>query len=383
MKVCIFTGTRAEYGLLKPLLTKLIADSRFDTRILASGAHLSPEFGKTCTDIEEQDRLVTVEMLLSSDTSVGVAKSFGLGVIGFSDALAAMSPDWAIVAGDRYEALAFVSTCVILGIPVAHIHGGEISEGSLDEYFRHAISKLSRLHFVSTSSYGSRLVRMGEQPEMVHNVGAIGLDNLASVRYMDKDELQGSLGIRFAKRNFLVTYHPVHGSSAPEVEQATKTLLLELDRLEDAFFIVTKANADANGRVINAVLQQWASSNPRRAALFDSLGTARYFSVMRMCDAVVGNSSSGLIEAPSFRVPTVNVGRRQAGRIRAGSVVDCPESAVSEAIRKCLSADFQRGLASLQNPYGNGGTADKIIDGLLNARLPGPVKIFYDGESNI
>lgn len=381
MKICVFTGTRAEYGLLQPLINVLRKDDAFQLKLLVSGAHLSPEYGLTVGQIEEVGAMETVEMLLSSDTAVGTAKSFGLGVIGFADALSRFRPEWCIIAGDRSEAFACAATCAMLSIPVAHLHGGELSGGSLDEYYRHAITKLSRLHFTSTAEYAQRVIQMGERPETVHNVGAIGLDNLKLIQYLSRGELETALGIRFLATNLLITYHPGHTESLDDLTQKAHRFLSELDTLHDTLLIFTKANSDANGRAINSLIQEFVDARSDRACVFASLGVQRYFSLMRIVDVVVGNSSSGLLEAPSFGVPTVNVGHRQDGRIRAESVFDSAEEAVGQVVRSVLARPPQKHEG--QNPYGDGNAAMKIISVLKTVKLAGNVKKFYDGRPDI
>lgn len=381
-KICVLTGSRAEYGLLRPLMV-LIRDSKeMELQVVVTGMHLSAEFGSTWKRIEEDGFAIArkVEMLLSSDSAVGVSKSMGLGQIGFADAFEELAPDLLIVLGDRFEILPAVAAAAIACIPVAHLHGGERSEGAVDEQIRHAVTKLSHLHFTSTEEYRRRVIQMGEPPDRVFNVGAIGLDNIKDLAPTPRALLEQDLGFALGARNLLVTFHPATLSGAPPEEQF-RALTEALDRFADAHLIFTKANADAGGRILNQLTETYVASRPGKAVLFSSLGQQRYLSLMGLVDAVVGNSSSGIIEAPSFRIPTVNIGDRQKGRVRAASVIDClPESdSISAAIGKALSAPFRAGLASMANPYGSGNTAPAIARILAFAPWDGLIrKAFHD-----
>lgn len=380
MKVCIFTGTRAEYGLLQPLIQELKRLDTVELRLLVSGTHLSPEFGYTIGQIEEQELIERVEMLLSSDSAVGLATSFGLGAIGMAPALNRIRPDVVVIAGDRYEALACACVCTMLSVPVAHLHGGETSGGSLDEHYRHAITKLSQMHFTSTEPYRQRVIQMGEHPDTVFNVGAVGLDNLRTLKLLDRAALETSLGIRLQKQNLLITYHSEFGLSFTETRDVMEEIFGALDRLPETLVIFTRANADENGRLINAELENYVRRRPETAVLFDSLGSLRYFSLLGLVDAVVGNSSSGLIEAPSLGTPTVNLGHRQDGRIRAPSVLDCEVRDLLPTLQRVLSPEFQAARPSASNPYGDGHTAERIAR-LLTTKPPvRHIKKFYDSE---
>lgn len=382
MKICICTGTRAEYGLLKPLIEKIAADQQFQLQILVTGAHLSPEFGLTYKQIETDGYKIDhkVEMLLSSDSDEGITKSMGLGMIGFAEALKKLSPDLIVILGDRYEMLSIASTSLIFKIPIAHIHGGEVTEGAYDDAIRHAISKMSHWHFTSTETYRQRVIQLGEQPETVFNVGAIGLDNISQLNLLTKEQLEEKLEVEFKKYNYLITFHP-ETLADESVESQFKKLLDALDRLENSFFIFTKANADTNGRIINQMAAQFVKENPKDAALFDSLGSLKYLSAMRMCTAILGNSSSGIIEAPSLSTPTINIGDRQKGRIQASSVLNCTTD--TDAIWSCLKEvqtdQFKSSLEGLKNPYGEGKASQQIIEVLKTIDTSKfNVKKFYD-----
>ncbi len=364
MKICIATGTRAEYGLLKPLIEKINADNEFTLQLLVTGAHLSPEFGLTYRQIEADGYEIDakVEMLLSSDTAEGITKSMGLGMIGYADALKSLSPDLLVILGDRYEMLSIASTALIFRIPIAHIHGGELTEGAYDDAIRHAISKMSALHFTSTEAYRQRVIQLGEQPERVFNVGAIGLDNFQSLQLLSKRELEEDLQIKFNIFNYLVGFHP-ETLSDQSVEEQFEALLRAIDMQPDSFFVFTKANADTNGRIINQMMEAYVKKNPEKSALFTSLGSLRYLSLMKQVTAVVGNSSSGILEAPSAHTATINISDRQKGRIQAESIVNCStkKEDILQAFRKVQSEEFRNKLNGITNPYGNGNASNKII----------------------
>lgn len=382
MKICITTGTRAEYGLLKPLIEKIKEDAYFTLQILVTGAHLSPEFGLTYKKIESDGYIIDakVEMLLSSDTPEGISKSIGLGVIGFSDALKRLQPDLLVILGDRYEMLAMAATAMIYKIPIAHIHGGEITEGAYDDCIRHAITKMSALHFTSTEAYRQRVIQLGEQPDRVFNVGAIGLDNFNSLTLLTKDELEKELNIRLKKYNYLVGFHPETLSEQSAEEQLTQ-LLKAINEQNDSFFLFTKANADSDGRIINKMMERFVRENSDRSALFASLGTLKYLSMMKLATAVVGNSSSGILEAPSAFTATINIGNRQKGRIQANSIVNCPADTkeICKAFKQIKDPEFREKVNQVVNPYGNG-TASKRIVQILKKISPSELKVksFYD-----
>ena len=319
-KIAVFTGTRAEYGLLYWLLKDIQTDEALDLQLLVSGTHLSPEFGNTYREIEQDGFTIDekVEILLSSDTAVGVAKSMGLGVLGFTDALSRLQPDALVILGDRFEALAAAQTAMILRIPVVHLHGGEITEGAYDDAIRHAITKLSYMHCTSTDEYRNRVMQLGEAPERVKNVGAIGLDHLSRSHFLTVDELSNSLSFSLTKPFLLVTYHPVTLADE-EPESSFQALLDSLDEFTEYQVILTYPNADDGGRSIIPLLENYAKNNPNRVLAIPSLGQKRYLSAVKHSAAVIGNSSSGIIEVPSFDVATINIGLRQKGRLSAKS----------------------------------------------------------------
>ncbi len=379
-KICVFTGTRAEYGLLKPLMEEIEKDNELELNVIVSGMHLSPEFGLTYREIEKDGFCVNekVEMLLSSDTPVGVAKSLGLGVVGYSDALSRLKPDISVVLGDRFEAAAFALASFTLKIPIAHLYGGELTKGVLDDGYRHSITKLSTLHFTSTEEYRKRVIQLGEEPSRVFNVGALGLDNIRRLRLLKREKVEEKLGVRLKRKNLLITFHPV-SANLKEIERQTIELLSAMDGLEDVLLIFTKANADSGGRKINEIIKRYVENNREKAVLFSNMGQLLYLSTMQFVDAVVGNSSSGIIEAPSFRIGTINVGDRQEGRVKAESVIDCfPERrSIKEAINKLYSESFQKKLKNVKNPYGDGNTARRIVK-VLSSQALVVKKNFYD-----
>lgn len=380
-KICVITGTRAEYGLLHWVMQGIKDDPKLQLQIIATGMHLSPEFGLTYNEIEQDgfgiDR--KVEMLISSDTPVGIAKSIGLGVIGMADALNELKPDLAIVLGDRFEIFAAASAALVARIPLAHLHGGETTEGAFDEALRHSITKMSHLHFVATEEYRRRVIQLGEQPEYVFLVGGLGVDAIKRLKLLDRAELESSLGFKFAPKNLLVTFHPVTLETATAAEQMTE-LLASLTLLKDTGLIFTMPNADTDGRVLRKMVEEFVVQHPNARA-YTSLGQQRYLSCIEQVDGVVGNSSSGLTEVPSFRKGTINIGDRQRGRLQAKSVINCEpiRKDISFAVETLYSPGFQSVLAEVRNPYGEGGASEKIVEVAKEIALEGMVKkVFHD-----
>lgn len=381
-KICVVTGTRAEYGLLYWTMKEIEATENLQLQVVVTGMHLSPEFGLTYKQIEEDGFSIDdkVEMLLSSDTPAGISKSMGVAMIGFADSLARLQPDILVVLGDRFELLSAVSTALVARLPVAHIHGGEQTQGAFDEAIRHAITKMSHLHFTSTEQYRKRVIQLGEHPETVFNVGATGIDNINKLKLLTRSEFEKSIQFDLAKRNLLITFHPVTLENASAAEQFGE-LLAALRLLEDTHLIFTMPNADTHGRVIMQMIREFVQENSQTAIAFQSLGQLRYLSAMQFVDGVIGNSSSGIIEVPSFRIGTINLGDRQKGRIRAESVIDCePErKSVIGAIDRLYSRKFQEKLKTVVNPHGDGGAAVKIVKELSAADLNEIIKKeFYD-----
>ena len=379
--ICVITGTRAEYGLLRWVMEGIRQSLYLELQVIATGMHLSPEFGLTVRAIEDDGFRVDrkVEMLLSSDTAVGVTKSMGLGMIGFADALAELRPDLVLVLGDRYEIFAAAAAAMIARLPIAHLHGGETTEGAFDEAIRHSITKMAHLHFVAAEDYRRRVIQLGEQPERVFCVGGLGVDNIQRLELLDRPALEAAINFQLGPRNLLITFHPVtleHNTSAQQMQE----LLTALGDLKDTHLIFTMPNADTEGRVLFQQIQDFCATHPQARA-YTSLGQLRYLSCLRHVDGVVGNSSSGLTEAPSFSKGTVNIGDRQKGRLRAASVIDCEPraAAIAEALNQLFSPGFQAQLTEVTNPYGAGGASAAIVALLEQADLRSLLKKrFYD-----
>ncbi len=376
-KICIVTGTRAEYGLLYWLMKEVQISSKLEIQIIATGMHLSPEFGLTYQQIEKDGFTINrkIEMLLSSDSEVGITKSMGVGLIGFADAFDFLNPDLVVVLGDRFEIFVAVVSAMVAKIPVAHIHGGELTEGVFDESIRHSITKMSHLHFTTTEKYRKRVIQLGEYPEMVFNTGAPGIENIKRLKLLSKHEFEQSIGFKLAARNLLITFHPVTLEKSTSEDQFYN-LLMSLDKLNDTNLIFTKANADTDGRVINKMIDMYVENHRHKAVAFDSLGQLKYLSAMRYVDGVVGNSSSGILEAPSLKTGTINIGDRQKGRIRSNSVIDClpTEDSITEALLKLYSADFVNLVKHVETPFGNGGVSEKIVKIIESVKLNGILK---------
>ena len=380
-KICVVTGTRAEYGLLRWVMEGIRQSPVLELQLIATGMHLSPEFGLTVEAIEEDGFQVDrkVEMLLSSDTAIGVTKSMGLGMIGFADAVAELKPDLMLVLGDRYEIFAAAAAAMIARVPMAHLHGGEATEGLIDEPIRHSVTKMSHLHFVAAEQYRQRVIQLGEEPDRVFNVGGLGIDNILRLKLLSREELEGALDFKLAPRNLLITFHPVtleHDTSGQQMDE----LLAALAELQDTGLIFTMPNADTEGRVLFEKIEEFCAQHPRANA-YTSLGQLRYLSCIQHVDGVVGNSSSGLAEVPTFKKGTINIGDRQRGRLRAASVIDCEpkRASIRAALGELFSAEFQSRLPAVKNPYGNGGASDAIVEELEQRPLDELLKKhFYD-----
>lgn len=381
-KICIVTGTRAEYGLLYWLMKEIGADPDLQLQLIATGMHLSPEFGLTYQQIEADGFTIDakVEMLLSSDSPVGITKSMGLGVIGFADALDRLKPDILVVLGDRFEILAAAQAAMVARIPIAHIHGGETTEGAFDESIRHAITKMAQWHFVAAESYRKRVIQLGETSDRVFNFGAPGLDHLRHLEWMDRPSLEEALAIKLDPSVFLVTYHPATLSQRKPIA-AMNELLAALDEFPQTTIIFTYPNADTGGCALIKQLDQWITANKHHAKAFVSLGQQRYLSLMREADVIIGNSSSGLTEAPALKKATVNIGDRQKGRLKASSVLDAEENknAIVIAINKALSADFRADLPATKSLYGSGDVSRRVKNTLKTVTLQ-TQKAFFDIE---
>ncbi|EQA61123.1 UDP-N-acetyl-D-glucosamine 2-epimerase, UDP-hydrolysing [Leptospira alexanderi serovar Manhao 3 str. L 60] len=381
-KVCVVTGTRAEYGLLYWLMKEIEADSDLELQIIVTGMHLSTEFGLTYRQIEQDGFKINtkVEMLLSSDTAVGITKSMGLGIIGFAEAFENLRPDILILLGDRFELLAAAQAAMVAKIPIGHISGGELTEAAFDEGIRHAITKLSHLHFVAAEPYRKRVIQMGEQPDCVFNFGAPGLDHLSKMNWMEKEELSFELGIELKALIFLVTYHPVTLEDNKPTE-AMSELLNALEEFSEATIIFTYPNADTGGRELIHQIDSFVSKNLKNTRAFVSLGQRKYLSLMRLASVIIGNSSSGLTEAPALKKATVNIGDRQKGRLKAASIIDCIEKKefIVSGIKKALSIEHEEIVRKSTSLYGYGNVSVEIKEKLKTFPLR-IKKPFFDLE---
>lgn len=381
-KIAVVTGSRAEYGLLFLLLKEIAIDPDLELQLIATGMHLSPEFGLTYREIEKDNFTINtkLEMLLSSDTAASVAKSVGVGILGFADAFQQLGPDVLVILGDRFEILAAAQTAFIMKIPIAHIHGGELTQAAIDDGIRHAITKISHLHFTAAEPYRHRVIQMGEDPRFVFNTGALGVERIKKMVLLDKPTLEKKLDFRFGELTFLVTYHPVT-LAIDKITTDLQNLFSALDFFTHAKIIITKANADESGRLVNRWIDDYVSKNLERVKAFTSMGDLNYLSTLKWVDVVIGNSSSGIIEAPSLHVPTVNIGDRQKGRLRASSIIDCQteKSAIQSSIQKALSNEFKTIAKKTVSPYDQGNTAWLIKERLKTIDLSQLTrKKFYD-----
>jgi len=378
-KICVVTGTRAEYGLLQPIMQAIKEDQVLELQLVVTGMHLSPEFGLTYKTIEDDDFEISekIEILLSSDTSIGVAKAIGLATISFSETLDRLKPDFIMVLGDRFELLAVAQVALVSRIPIVHLAGGDVTEGAFDEAIRHSITKMSQLHFVTNKESEKRVHQLGEDPENIHLVGNPGLDHLNSLKLMEKNELEKSLRYSFKSQNILVTFHSVTLDNAPAVNSFS-ALLEALDSLgEDIGIIFTRPNADTEGRQLIKMLDEYVEDRSNCIA-YTSLGQLRYLSTVALVDVVVGNSSSGIVEVPSLKTPTVNIGDRQKGRLRADSIIDCEP--ITENIKESIQQAFKLDCSTVVNPYGDGNTTERVLKVLREINHPERLikKHFYD-----
>lgn len=384
--ICILTATRAEYGLLKELIGRLQADEKYEVRVVVTGMHLVSDFGFTYTEIEEDGIRIDekIDILLSADTPCGVSKSMGIAMIGFADYFLRRRPNLLIVLGDRYETLAVAAAAMNESISIAHIHGGETTEGAIDEAIRHSITKMSYLHFASTEIYRARIIQLGEEPERVFNVGSLGVENIKKVCLLSKQEIMEYFGFLNNEKYVLLTFHPVTLEKGTELEQF-REIILALNHFPMLKVILTKANADSGGKIINGEIDRIVIEQPERYTAYTSLGVVKYLSAMRYCQFVIGNSSSGIMEAPSFRIPTINIGDRQKGRVQADTILNSApnEKIIVQKIEIALSDCFREKIASMDNPYEKEGSVQRIIDCLdkFFVNYIGDVKKkFYDQQ---
>ena len=362
-KICVVTGTRAEYGLLYWLMKEIESDCELELQLIVTGMHLSPEFGLTYKEIEKDFKInKKIEMLLSSDTAIGISKSMALAQISFSEAYAELNPDILVLLGDRYEIFSAATSAMIGKIPIAHLHGGESTEGAFDEAIRHSITKMSHLHFTAADDYLRRVIQLGENPRFVFNVGGMGIENMLKLKLLNKKEFEKSINFKLNTKNILVTFHPVTFDNMTSQKQF-QNILDVIDELEDTTIIFTKANSDTDGRIINLMIDNYVRENVSKSICFTSLGQIRYLSALKFVDAMVGNSSSGLLEAPSFKIATINIGDRQKGRLEAKSVINTSlkKEDIGAAFKKIYTQEFQDILKDIKNPYENGSSSKKII----------------------
>ena len=363
MKIAVVTGTRAEFGLLAPLMHKIEASQLLDLITMVTGTHLLPDFGYTVEDIKSEGFAVdaTIPEIASARDGADVARQVGSGILGFTDALVSLEPDALVLLGDRYELLSAATAAFFLEVPIVHLHGGEVTEGAFDDTIRHAISKFASVHAVAAPEYRDRLIRAGEQPASVHVVGGFGVDLVATTNRFTRSELEAELGIAIGEQLLLVTYHPV--TAAPhETQQEIDALVAALGKFPDATVVFTLPNADPEHDIISAAISKAVSKNDAWHS-FPSFGSRKYLSLMALSAVVVGNSSSGLLEAPSLGIPSVNIGPRQDGRLKAASVLSSPAeaSAIEHHLRHAMSQDFMNHLSAPETPYGGEGAVERVM----------------------
>lgn len=375
-KICVITGSRAEYGLLYWLIKRIKADKNFHLQLIATGMHLSSNFGLTFKEIEKDFKInKKIDMHLSKDNSIGVSKSMGIAQLSFAKTFHKFKPDINVILGDRYEVFSAAIASMISRIPIAHIHGGELTEGLIDEAIRHSITKMSHLHFTASKAYSNRVIQLGENPNRVYTVGGLGVENIKKLKLLKKKELEKSINFKFNKKNILVTFHPVTLENKTSKKQFQE-ILDSLTDLEDTSIIFTKTNSDINGKVINSMINTYTNKNYKNSIAFTSMGQLNFLSALKNIDFIIGNSSSGLLEAPSLKVGTINIGDRQRGRLKAKSIIDCkPEKReIKKAIEKIYSNKFQKLLKNVENPYGDGMASQKIANILKTVSLKSILK---------
>lgn len=379
-KVCVVTGTRAEYGILKPLINRIFQDESLELQLLVTGMHLSPEFGLTYKQIEADGYTINekIEMLLSSDEDSGIVKSMGIGMILFSEALKRLSPDIVVVLGDRFEIFSLVTAASILKIPIAHLHGGETTEGAFDEFIRHCITKMSYLHFTSTEEYRKRVIQLGEEPTRVFNVGALSVENIKNLKLITKEKLEKDFNIIFTKKTFVVLFHPVTLEKNTVESQIEELFNAIVETNIDVIFI--KGNADSNGRILNQKLEEFCRKNRKKYKLFTSFTTEEYFSILKYSQGLIGNSSSGIVEIPALKVGNLNIGDRQKGRTQCTSTLNCNpiQKEIVEKIKYMLTKEYKNRVEDTISIYGNGNTSEEILEIIKNIREINLKKKFYN-----
>ena len=380
-KICVVTGSRAEYGLLYWILKEVEADKNLKLQLIVTGMHLSSKFGLTYKEIEKDFKIdKKIDMQLSSDTSICISRSMGIAQTSFSEAYNELKPNIILVLGDRYEIFSAASAAMIARIPIAHIHGGEATEGLIDEAIRHSITKMSHLHFTATEEYSKRVIQLGEDPSKVFNVGGLGIENIKRLKLLTKEEFEKSIHFKLNIKNILVTFHPVTLENKTSKKQF-KEILSSINELEDTNIIFTKTNSDIDGRIINLIIDEYTSKNSDKSIAFASMGQLNFLSALQHIDFIIGNSSSGLLEAPSFKIGTINIGDRQKGRIKAKSVIDClpDKKNIKRTIKKIYSNEFQKLLRNVKNPHGDGRASQKIVKVLKAVPLENLLKkVFFN-----
>lgn len=368
-KICVISGTRAEWYLLQNLCKKIKNDKDLTLQLIVTAAHLSQDFGFTYQEIEKEFKIdKKISMLLSNDDNIALCKSMGLLQISLCEALDELKPDIVVILGDRYEMLAVASTCLMMQIPIAHLCGGELSFGAIDESIRHAIAKMSHLHFASAQEYVNRIIQLGEEKQRVFNVGSIGGEIIENMKFLNKNSLQKELNIKFNKNIYLITYHPQTLNLQDNKKEITQ-LLNFLDNLENSTLIFTKANADENGIMINNMINEYCIKNKNKAKLFDNLGSLKYLSLMKIATAVIGNSSSGICESPFFKTPCINIGDRQKGRICADNIINVKINKLNDALKILNSSTYKNNVKNMKNPFSNKNASQNIINVLKNKNL--------------
>lgn len=384
-KICVVTATRAEYGALKQTIKRILSDTALSLCLVVTGTHLSPAHGYTVEEIEKDGFPIAekLEILQKTDSEVEICTTMGRALSLFGAMYARQNPDFVIVCGDRYELLPICSSALIFGIPIAHISGGEVTEGAIDDTIRHCVTKMSYLHFPGCEEYRRRIIQLGEAPERVFNFGDVGVENIRRTDYLSREELEESLNISFLGKFASVTFHPVT-LERDSAEKQTAALISALAAFPDITFIVTMANADFQGQIINKIFEE-SSANYANIHCYASLGAKRYLSLLKHADFVIGNSSSGIVEAPCFGIPTVNIGDRQKGRLKADSVIDCEptEASIRATIEQAMSSEFREIARKAKNPYGDGNTSGQIVETIKKFLLNNKIDLkkgFYDLE---
>ena len=382
-KILFITGSRAEYGLLRKLILASAVDNDIEMRLIVTGSHLSSKHGSTYKDIEKDKIELTqkINIKLKNDSPMDVINSMSIAMRKFSNSFIKLQPDLIVILGDRYEIFSAASAAMILNIPIAHIHGGEVTEGAYDEAIRHSITKISHLHFVATNDFRKRVIQLGENPKTVFSVGGLGIDAIADLKLLSRPDLEKNMNFKFGTKNLLITLHPETRVDKTKQYKNLKTLLAALKKHKDIKFIFTMPNADQHNEQIANLIKAFCFSNPANASFYSSLGQLTYLSCLKYIDGVLGNSSSGLLEVPSFKKGTVNIGNRQSGRPKASSIIDCEfnKNEIFYAINKLYSPSFQKKLSSTKNPYGKPGASKKILQKIKTFPLNNLLnKKFYD-----